>query len=88
MRPIDGVGTLNPALTNQAFVRPPAEPTDKTEKPEPVSSTTKTQAAATGVGHGLTGGGEFKPVVGPSEPTQTNLPNSYKSSQSHVDVTL
>ena len=84
----DVAGTLNPVLTNQAFTRPAPEPSAKADKPEPVSNTTKSEAAATGA-HGALNGNvaEFKPVVGPSQPTQENLPYTYKPG-SHLDITM
>ncbi|NMX04349.1 hypothetical protein [Mobiluncus mulieris] len=89
MLAVDVAGALNPALTNQAFTRPASEPNGRAEKPEPVSNTTKTEAAATGSQSALSANvAEFKPVVGPSQPTQQNLPNTYKSSSSNLDVLL
>ncbi|WP_295027471.1 hypothetical protein [uncultured Mobiluncus sp.] len=85
----DVVGALNPALTNQAFTRPAPEPSAKADKPEPISNTSKTEAAATGT-HGAMNGNvaEFKPVVGASQPTHADLPHTYKSSNSNLDVML
>lgn len=89
MLAVDVAGALNPALTNQAFVRPAPEPSAGAEKPEPVSDTTKTEAMATGSQNAFKANvAEFKPVVGPSQPTEQNLPNTYKSSQSNLDVLL
>lgn len=89
MLAVDAAGSLNPALTNQAFVRPASEPNPKADKPEPVSNTVKTEAAATGSHSALSANvGEFKPVVGPSQPTQSHLPNTNKSSSSNLDVYL
>lgn len=90
MLAVEVTGALNPALTNQAFTRPAPEPNAKAEKPEPVSNTAKTQAVATGTHGGTLSSNvaDFKPVVGPSQPTQSNLPNTYKSSGSQLDVLL
>lgn len=80
MLAVDVAGTLNPALTNQAFTRPSIEPSAKAEKPEPVSNTTKSEAVATGVAGSFgSNAGDFKPVVGPSQPTESHLLNTYKS---------
>lgn len=85
----DVVGALNPALTNQAFTKPPLEPNAKADKTEPVSNTVKSEAAATGNHSTLSSNvADFKPVVGPSQPVETELPHTYKSSTSNLDVLL
>lgn len=89
MLAVEVTGALNPALTNQAFTRPAAEPNAEAEKPEPVSNTAKTEAAVTGRQSAMNANvAEFKPVVGSSQPTENNLPNTYKSSGSSLDVLL
>lgn len=86
MRPIDGVGTLNPALTSQAFVREVEGTSKPAPKPEAVSETTKSYAVATGPDRG--DAGVFRPVVGATENAEADLPNTYKSSQGNLDVFL
>ncbi|MDO5671665.1 MAG: hypothetical protein Q4G30_02240 [Actinomycetaceae bacterium] len=89
MRPIDGVGALNPALTNQAFTRPVDAPDRPSSRPAPVSEASKPTAPSTSTeeGYGQTAKG-FTPVIAASDASRSELPNSYKSGDGTLDISM
>lgn len=89
MRPIDGVGALNPALQTQANLRVSEAPTPRATKVEPISDASKSVSTATvSTNDPRSDHGVFKPVVAPSDASGADLPNTYKSGNGSLDILL